>query len=200
MYRVFGYFITRISEYADASRNRSPDGAPAKSSNPKSASDPSPSPSYGQKDARQDAEILHLSFSLRMVQHIVLGWGHADIVRDLVVKDRTFSALITDRLALNLLMICSRRSGLPPLILQLALNVFSSLASCFGPCVSTLVECMMKQVYLKAMIQASETFASQRAVSKYIYLLHTKQHKIRNNSYFMKHRLVDLSTQTNPLE
>ena len=50
---------------------------------------------------------------------------------------------------------------LSPAVLQAVLSVFVALLNTVGPCMRILVECFMRQVYLKALVQTYNLFSEQ---------------------------------------
>lgn len=76
---------------------------------------------------------------------------------------KEFSALLTDDLGMALLALSSARYIMyPNTILQQVLNVFSSLLnSAAAPNLRILIECFIRQVYIKALMQAYDMFSTQ---------------------------------------
>jgi hypothetical protein len=82
-----------------------------------------------------------------------------------------FRKLVTDDLGFSLLALSSACSemGSPRgnslagslHILQLSLGVFGVLFSAVGPCIRLTVECFVRQVYLKALVQSFDLFNEQ---------------------------------------
>lgn len=72
------------------------------------------------------------------------------------------STMIGDDLGFCMLMLCAKRdSGYPTIVLQLGLSIFGTLLNSLGPCLRIMTECILKQVYIKALSQLLETMSSQ---------------------------------------
>jgi hypothetical protein len=69
-----------------------------------------------------------------------------------------FYSCVMDQLCCQLLTLCSRRERFPSIVLQLALTLFSTIFNSFAVCSKVVVECFMKQIYIKALIQSLDTF------------------------------------------
>jgi hypothetical protein len=69
------------------------------------------------------------------------------------------SSLVRDDLGRCLILLCSRRD-LPPSVLQSVLDLFSLTVQLMGPSVRILIECFMRFIYIKAILQVRLMFAS----------------------------------------
>ena len=69
------------------------------------------------------------------------------------------SSLVRDDLGRCLILLCSRR-GLPPAVLQSALGLFCLTVQLLGPTTRILIECFMRYIYIKAILQVRVLFAS----------------------------------------
>ena len=86
-----------------------------------------------------------------------------------------FYSCIMDQLCGQLLVLCSRRDKFPPLILQLALTLFSSIYNSFAVFAKVIVECFMKQIYIKALSQSLDTFTQVGLVTIHFFIFSLKQ-------------------------
>lgn len=112
-------------------------------------------------DLAFDADMQHLTFSLKALHLIVTAWGDTSYSRALFTGLKDFHFLVVNELGSALLTLCTCRDAYPSLVLQLTLSLFSSLYTMAGPAIRVLVECFLKQVYLKALHQIVDIFMSQ---------------------------------------
>jgi len=78
-------------------------------------------------------------------------------------RSKRFYALFTDELGLSLLLLCNVRESYayPSTVFQSVLNLFSVLINTIGPCMRIMLECFIRQVVLKALIQTYIFFSYQ---------------------------------------
>ena len=78
-------------------------------------------------------------------------------------RSKRFYALFTDELGLSLLLLCNVRESYayPSTVFQSVLNLFSVLINTIGPCMRIVLECFIRQVVLKALIQTYSFFSYQ---------------------------------------
>lgn len=94
-------------------------------------------------------------------------------IRCTFVRSSPLRKLLTDDLGLCILQLLqSRAQGTSAQLMQVCLSIFMALRSAVGPCLRILVECFMKQVYIRALVQISGMIAvtdrqqQQRQVQK----------------------------------
>jgi len=125
-----------------------PPSAPSQPPNPSPRDLPSPDPL-----------VLHLMFALRSLQSVFLGFGDLSAMRILLARSPSLQAVL-DPLGLGLLGLLARRER-PPQVLQAALGLFAALYASTAPTLRLLLECVLKQVYLRALQQALDLFLAQ---------------------------------------
>ena len=88
-------------------------------------------------------------------------------------RSKRFYALFTDELGLSLLLLCNVRESYayPSTVFQSVLNLFSVLINTIGPCMRIVLECFIRQVVLKALIQTYSFFSYQVYTTTNLFLV-----------------------------
>ena len=134
--------------------------APHKSTQP-------PPLGLGLGDGSLDTDTSHLIFCLKSLQALVTCWSDLTAAQKLLTGLPRLYYLLCDDLGSALLSLSSKRDKFPPLVLQLSLTLFSALYAVCAPGMRVLLECFMKQIYIKALHQAVEIFMAQ--VREHLY-------------------------------
>eukprot|EP00596_Hydrurales_sp_CCMP1899_P004941 CAMPEP_0119047238 /NCGR_PEP_ID=MMETSP1177-20130426/51980_1 /TAXON_ID=2985 /ORGANISM="Ochromonas sp, Strain CCMP1899" /LENGTH=1905 /DNA_ID=CAMNT_0007021581 /DNA_START=110 /DNA_END=5824 /DNA_ORIENTATION=- len=100
-----------------------------------------------------------LLFTLKAINAIFLAEGDLDASRALISNHEPLASLVRDDLGRCLILLSSRRD-FPPMVLQSLLGVFSLTVQLMGPSARILVECFMRFIYIKAVLQIRVIFAS----------------------------------------
>lgn len=111
----------------------------------------------------QDSDTLHLVFSLKALQTLIMLDGSSELFRCIFVESQQFYRLIVDSLTSHLFTLASLRDCYPPVVLRLVLSLFGSLCNAIGPSIGVLLECFFRDVYTKALFQTHSVFSSEVA-------------------------------------
>lgn len=115
----------------------------------------------GLGDGSLDADTAHLIFALKSLQALVTCWSDLAAAQKLLTGLPRLYYLLCDDLGSALLSLSCKRDKFPPIVLQLSLTLFSALYAVCAPGMRVLLECFMKQMYIKALHQAVEIFMAQ---------------------------------------
>lgn len=124
----------------------------------------------GLGDGSLDADTSHLIFALKSLQALVTCWSDLAAAQKLLTGLPRLYYLLCDDLGNALLSLSCKRDKFPPLVLQLSLTLFSALYAVCAPGMRVLLECFMKQIYIKALHQAVEIFMAQVRVPSIVYV------------------------------
>ena len=102
--------------------------------------------------ADRDTDIAELILALKILHAVMLGDGSLDTCRTLLLECRPIASVLRDDLGKCLVLICAKRDY-PIMVIQNILSLYGSLVTTLGCTIKIVIECFMKQIYLKALHQ-----------------------------------------------
>eukprot|EP01038_Epipyxis_sp_PR26KG_P004477 gene4477-6328_t len=159
MCKIMEYFIERLKNHSSDAWQQQNLSKGKSSNNSNSLSRPISTQSF-LGDMLLDQETINIIFTLKTLHATLLSDGDGTTMRTVIIRSRKLAHILSDELGLHLLMLCAKRDSYPPIVLQLSLGIFATLYNSIGPYIRIMVECFIKQVYMKALVQLLDIFTS----------------------------------------